>query len=108
MSSEETPKPLGDWPAFCPTDGLSAREITAIELRIPQSGREWIDDMIRKANRDELAAKAMQAIVAKTPLQADWLDDPETTAHRKQTMECVSRGAYLYSDAMLAAREVKQ
>lgn len=49
--------------------------------------------------RDYFAAKAMQAIIAKAPL--------ETTSVRnaKSKVEIISAGAYLYADAMLEARK---
>lgn len=40
--------------------GMSLRQYAAIHLRVPDSGVDWMDEMIRKAQRDELAAKAMQ------------------------------------------------
>ena len=49
--------------------------------------------------RDYFAAKAMQAIIAKSPF--------ETTSVRnvKSKAELTSTGAYLYADAMLEARK---
>lgn len=43
--------------------GLTAREHAAIALRVPDSGNEWLDAMIRTAQRDELMKEAMAAIV---------------------------------------------
>lgn len=56
----KTNKP--EWPAFAAphspelsigdgSNGLSCREYAAIHLRIPDSGTEWLDEMIRKANK---------------------------------------------------------
>ena len=36
-------------------DGMSLREYAAIKLKVPESGTDWLDDMIRKSLRDELA-----------------------------------------------------
>ena len=44
--------------------GLSTRAYAAIHLRVPNSGLEWLDEMIREAMRQEFAAKAMEAMVA--------------------------------------------
>lgn len=33
--------------------GLSKREYAAIHLRVPDSGEEWLDEMIKKSNRME-------------------------------------------------------
>lgn len=44
--------------------GLTKLEYACIELRIPESGNEWLDDLIAKAERRDLAAKAMQGLLA--------------------------------------------
>jgi len=43
--------------------GMTLRQYAAIHLRVPKSGTEWLDKMIRKARRDELAGKAMQGML---------------------------------------------
>ncbi|MDP2263254.1 MAG: hypothetical protein Q8K24_08860 [Hydrogenophaga sp.] len=45
--------------------GLTLRAYAAIKLRVPDSGAEWLDEMIRKSLRDEFAAKAMQAFLTR-------------------------------------------
>lgn len=64
---------LGQEPAF-PVDyrvsadshrnGMSKRFYAAIKLRVPDSGEEWLDEMIRKANRRDAAQSAMQGLAA--------------------------------------------
>ena len=44
----------------CASNGLTVREHAAIMLRVPQSGSAWLDAMIRKSNRLELAKAAMR------------------------------------------------
>lgn len=44
--------------------GMSLRQYAAIQLRVPKSGIDWLDEMIRKARRDDVAARAMAGIVA--------------------------------------------
>ncbi|WP_440111708.1 hypothetical protein [Acidovorax sp. BL-A-41-H1] len=46
------------------SDGMTIRQYAAIHLCIPESGTDWLDDMIRKAARDKIAAKAMQGSLA--------------------------------------------
>lgn len=67
------------------------RKYAAIELRVPDSGTEWLDDMIRQAKRDEFAGQAMAGLLAES------LHDcgPDGVAH-----DC-----YEYADAMLKQRE---
>ncbi len=47
-----------------PWQGMTLRQYAAIKLRVPNSGTDWLDEMIRTSLRDELAAKAMQGICA--------------------------------------------
>jgi hypothetical protein len=44
--------------------GMTLREYAAIKLKVPDSGTDWLDEMIRTAQRNELAAKAMQGWAA--------------------------------------------
>ncbi|MDE3021934.1 MAG: hypothetical protein KGI54_08750 [Pseudomonadota bacterium] len=40
--------------------GLSLRQYAAIKLKVPDSGTDWLDEMITNSLRDDFAAKAMQ------------------------------------------------
>lgn len=88
----------GNSPAFPTTSepfhqglcGLSAREYAAIHLRQPDSGVEWLDAMIRKAKRDEIAMRAIVPTAERTNLD-DVMD--------------VAEHAYALADAMLAEAE---
>lgn len=44
-------------------EGMSQRVYAAIQLRVPDSGEEWLDEMIRKANRRDAACTAMQGLL---------------------------------------------
>ena len=70
--------------------GMTLRQYAAIKLKVPDSGTDWLDDMIRKSLRDDFAAKAMQSVIARgddtnRPGMAEW--------------------SYAMADAMLKARE---
>ena len=81
-------------PAFLRWEpGVTLRQYAAIKLRVPESGTDWLDDMIRKSNRDYFAAKALQGM----------LSDSNTGGSDSQFAE----SAYAYADAMLKAREAK-
>lgn len=71
--------------------GMTLRQYAAIKLRVPSSGSDWLDDMIRESNRDELAATAMAGLMSNNGL--DW-------------MESVATASYGMADAMLKARGV--
>ncbi|QKS60447.1 hypothetical protein [Cupriavidus gilardii] len=74
--------------------GLTARQYAAIHLRVPDSGTDWLDDMIRKAQRDYFAAKAMQGLCA-------------NDGYNNHSPATIANEAYGMADAMLAARECK-
>lgn len=71
--------------------GMTLRQYAAIKLRVPNSGTDWLDEMIRTSLRDELAAKAAQGICAH-----------ESTWGLADTG--IATKAYIIADAMLAAR----
>jgi len=52
----------GQWGYAYP--GMSLRAYAAINLRQPDSGIDWLDEMILKANRDEFVGQAMAGIIA--------------------------------------------
>lgn len=47
-----------------PHHGMTLRQYAAIKLGVPDSEIDWLDDMIRKSNRDKLAMAAMQGAIA--------------------------------------------
>jgi len=36
-------------------EGMTLRQYAAIKLKVPDSGTDWLDDMIRKSNETDLA-----------------------------------------------------
>ena len=74
--------------------GMTLRQYAAIKLRVPNSGTDWLDEMIRESLRDDLAAKAMQGICA----HHDTWGLPDAGITTK---------AYAMADAMLKAREAE-
>tara|TARA_R110002126_G_scaffold127564_4_gene269831 strand:- start:3444 stop:3719 length:276 start_codon:yes stop_codon:yes gene_type:complete len=74
--------------------GMSLREYAAIKLKVPNSGTDWLDDMIRQSLKDDFAA------MSNVPDQSAYNMKP------KESHEAyVSRRAYELADAMLKARE---
>ena len=84
--------PNGDF--IHPEWGMTLRQYAAIKLRVPNSGTDWLDEMIRASLRDEFAAKAMAALIPESFSQYD--------EHRP---DVIADRAYWFADAMLAARE---
>ena len=116
------PNEGGDNSELRPDPGMSTREYAAIKLRVPDSGTDWLDEMIVQSLRLEIAAKAMQAIIGcykNTLLGVRNFDDSHdfSTFARDiaidkngQTSEndgCneIAKDSYAFADAMLAARK---
>jgi hypothetical protein len=80
------------------SEGMTLRQYAAIKLKVPDSGDDWLDDMIRKSLRDDFAAKAM-------PIAAGGLNQPREDFVRNDQYSRLTQDAYKLADAMLEARE---
>ena len=76
-----------------PWQGMTLRQYAAIKLRVPNSGADWLDEMIRTSLRDDLAAKAMQGMAGS-----------HGYCERGWDQKDLSRQAYELADATLSAR----
>jgi hypothetical protein len=47
--------------------GMTLRQYAAIKLCVPDSGLDWLDDMIREAQDDRFAGYAMAGLLAAAP-----------------------------------------
>ena len=56
--------PAGNMDEQVPSNGMTLRQYAAIKLRVPDSGVEWLDKMIETSLRNDLAAKALQGLLA--------------------------------------------
>ena len=72
--------------------GMTLRQYAAIKLKVPDSGTDWLDDMICQSLRNDFAAKALQGICASGP-DTDW------------TNLRLAAEAYDLADAMMKERE---
>jgi len=77
--------------------GMTLRQYAAIKLKVPDSGTDWLDAMIRESLHNDFAAKALQSV---------WGDIPED-ANRQQALDYLGKCCYEMADAMLKAREAK-
>jgi hypothetical protein len=73
---------------------LTKREFAAITMRVPQSGIDWLDDMIREANRREVSMNA-------PPMLDQWLSDSCSKGEHWAASDSAWR--VFYADALLAA-----
>ena len=51
-----------DRPDWQTKEGMTLRQYAAIQLKVPNSGTEWLDSMICESLANEFAGKAMQGI----------------------------------------------
>jgi len=70
--------------------GMTLRQYAAIKLKVPDSGVDWLDEMIRQSIKDDFAAKAMQGMMHDVS---------------QPVGEVIAEWAYQVADAMLKARE---
>ena len=100
------PVPLNQgelWGGMGPCDGMTLRQYAAIKLRVPNSGTDWLDEMIRTSLRDDLAAKAMQNVIGGGVPHTVEKDERDLTF-----AQWVAKNAHGFADAMLAARGEKK
>lgn len=62
-------------------DGMTLRQYAAIQLRVPNSGTDWLDDMIRDSNRQGVATRTITTMMLDD--NGD-LSDPEWLATQAQ------------------------
>lgn len=81
--------------------GLTAREHAATQLRVPDSGTDWLDAMIRTSLRQEFAKAAMDEAMQ---VREGYVMDTEPNAQE------LARAAVQIADALLAelAKETKE
>lgn len=78
--------------------GMTLRQYAAIKLKVPDSGTDWLDEMIRSSLRDEFAAKSIDS--ATTSILNTGMGN-----YVELTYEQVVEEAYGLADQMLKARE---
>ena len=78
-------------PAWNDVNGMTLRVYAAIQLRVPDSGHVWLDEMIRQAQRDQFAGQLLPGILAYSGGVGDIAED--------------AREAYKYADSMLEERK---
>jgi hypothetical protein len=77
-------------------EGMTLRQYAAIKLKVPDSGTDWLDEMITKSLQNDFAAKAMQGLFASNAPHDH--DDAEIFA-------VVAEAAYKQANAMLKVSE---
>jgi len=89
----------GNWAAHSHEDnGMTLRQYAAIKLRVPNSGTDWLDDMIRTSIRNDFATKAMQSHIAVGFVSLCQVGHPED-----QINSAIAKVSYEMADAMMVA-----
>ena len=89
--------------------GMTLRQYAAIKLRVPNSGTDWLDEMIHQSLRDELAAKAMQGLISNDQDYEVWGDWIENGFEDRQSIVNVyAEAAYEIAGALLKAQKAPQ
>lgn len=70
-------------------NGMSLRQYAAIKLKVPDSGTDWLDDMIRESLHNDFAAKVVQGLFTRPDIQ---------------NVEYRTAVAYKQAEAMIKAR----
>ena len=74
------------------SEGMQLREYAAIKLKVPNSGTDWLDNMILESLRDDFARQALAGMMT-------------TVAERHPPSEQdMAKMCYSQADAMLKAR----
>lgn len=85
------------------SDGMTLREYAAIHLRVPNSGKAWLDEMIEVANRNDVAATALNGIIA----SPHSFENVERNGKANSISEMV-KVAVAFADVMLAERRKRK
>ena len=76
------------------SSGMDLRTYAAIKLKVPDSGIDWLDAMIERSRRDNVAALAMQGFLSNS--DGGWVNGP------MDKLECIdwTLAAHQLADAM--------
>jgi hypothetical protein len=84
-----------------PQNGMTLRSYAAIHLRVPQSEHEWLNDMIREAQRNAIAEHAMPVFLE----AANDFNNTSADGESFITFDEVARDAARLARSVLADRE---
>ena len=86
------------YPSHFSQHGMSLRTYAAIKLCVPESGIDWLDDMIRQSQRDRFAGQVLAARIASAEM-------PDHEQTERTVGEVLARDAFQFADAMIAERK---
>lgn len=76
--------------------GMSLHDYACIRLKVPETGKDWLDTLILKSLRTEQAGMALQGLCS---------SQRELNGERNPNQHTVAKFAYVFADAMLKERE---
>ena len=120
MSDENPNGPAFPVPLDAGSYGLTRRQYACIKLKVPDSGLDWLDELIEKSLLNDFAGQAMAAILGSYRMHFDYSEEREdgpqgaTYPHRDMYTDSgdgyaeTAEDAYAQADAMLAERHRQQ
>ena len=78
--------------------GMTMQQYAAIKLKVPDSGIDWLDEMIRQSLKDDFATKVLQAHLSMPEIAT-------AISTNKITSNDVCGGCYAWAEVMMKARE---
>lgn len=81
-----------DGTPYCFNEGMTLRQYAAIKLKVPDSGSDWLDDLIRESLRNDFAAKVIQGLCTRSNIDI-------------QNVEYRTAIAYEQAEAMIKAQK---
>ncbi len=83
-------------------EGMSLRDYACIRLGIPETGKDWLDKIIRKSLRDRFAGQVIEGLCTGC---AGYLGSEFSAYAKGSCNAALAKRAVALADAMLAERE---
>jgi len=99
INTEIAAFPCSPSPTHFSSSGMTLRQYAAIKLRVPNSGTDWLDDMIVASIRNDFASKAMQSHIA-----IGFVSMCEAGHQEGEINKAIAKASYDMADAMIVAR----
>ena len=80
--------------------GMTLRDYSCIKLKVPDTDKDWLNEIIVKSLKNDFAGQALIALIQKEPEQTNTLSNPGGRKYE----EWMAGEAYLLADAMIKER----
>lgn len=87
-------------------NGMTLQQYAAIHLKVPNSGEEWLDEIIREARRLDYVGMALQSLLSAEGAVMLLGKNPTAKLFNDQTAaKAYASGAYKLADALMKEGE---